>query len=91
MVQLDVHAVDVDGDGPGAGGVLGVATLHVVHDDVEVLVVQQVVGAVAHEVEAVAVEGEIVRVTGGRTPLGARVLRAGQSSALTRAARKKRI
>ena len=52
VVQLDVHAVDVDGDGPGAGGVLGVATLHVVHDDVEVLVVEQVVGAVTHEVRS---------------------------------------
>ena len=86
VVQLDVHAVDVDADGLGAGGEFAVAALEVVHDDVEVVVVQQVVGAGAHEVVAVAVEGEVVRVACGGAPGLALLGGAGKLAALARAA-----
>ena len=57
VVKPDVHAVDVDGHGLGARSVLFVAALDVLHTDVEVVGVHEVVGARAHEVEAVAVKG----------------------------------
>ena len=86
VVQLDVHAVVVDGDGPCASGVLAVSALNVVHDDVEVVVVQQVVGAGSHEVVAMAVEGQVVRVTSGRAPGFTLLVGARKLAALARAA-----
>lgn len=86
VVQLDVHAVVVDADGPGAGGVLAVAALDVVHDDIKVVVVQQVVGAGAHEVVTVAVEREVVRVAGGGASGFTLLVGARELAALTGAA-----
>lgn len=66
VVHLDRLAIDVDGQRFGASGVV-VSTFDIVDDDLEVLVVDQVVGTLTHEVEARAVKRLVVRVAGGRT------------------------
>lgn len=62
VVHFDVLAVDVDGQRFCAGR-LSVSAVNVVDDDIEVFVVDEVVGASAHEVKAAAIEGQIVRIT----------------------------
>ena len=66
MVHFDLMTVDMNRY-TLCTRCLAVPALDVIVDDVEGWVIDHIVGALAHEVEAFAVKSHVMRVTNGRT------------------------